>query len=50
MTTVHDDVLAYPHVESDALDVDASFRELQRRGPEPYPAALWAAVLACHKV
>ena len=33
MTTVHDDVLAYPHVESDALDVDASFRELQRRGP-----------------
>lgn len=33
MTMVSDDVLPYPFVEDDALEVDERFRELQQRGP-----------------
>jgi cytochrome P450 len=33
MTAVSDEVLQYPFVEDDALDVDPAFKELQRRAP-----------------
>jgi cytochrome P450 len=33
MTTVSEDVLSYPFVEDDALDVDPRFKQLQQRGP-----------------
>jgi cytochrome P450 len=33
MTAVSDEILTYPFVEDDALDIDVRFQELQRHGP-----------------